>query len=376
MTSEANSSRRPTITDVRDLCAAASSGSVRKVQKLVAEGIPANSFHVDAGYPLNHAFDARKLNTVTALLRLGADPNFRDYIRECVNDDLIKFARVLIESGASPDGRPTWEEDGGFETNLLFAIRKGNLRLVKLLLDAGADPGFEDADGISPVLEARRIGSRSIEQSVVAHATPEMLAASSREIERERSQAKFLDDCIKRAIAREETDVLLHLLKKRKSSANAPLVSGGGTPLDYALNHYFEVASNEAMMRPLDEPRCSCHDADGAVSIMISLLGVGADPAIGTSLTTLHGACRLIHPRPALYADILSRSSNINCRDSGGGTPLMYAAYWASGKAVEALLAAGADAEIRDSRNESALDIVERMSKYRDYSAIIGLLED
>lgn len=157
--------------------------------------------------PLHHCaeMDARKvrlsvndsLKTARALLRSGADVNA---IRIIIDDGEefqatpvwyavawgknYDLARLLLESGGRPDdnavGSAIWDQDlrmaellrthgadidhlTGGETPLLRMVRARRLKLLKWLIDNGADINFQDTNGFSALHYAAK-GSHTLVQ--------------------------------------------------------------------------------------------------------------------------------------------------------------------------------------------------------------------
>jgi hypothetical protein len=133
-----------------------SSASVATAKSLLAAGaaldavqeIPDNG-ELFPAHPLWHAI-ARGNNRTLArfLLREGANP---DYCLWAVvwSDDVVT-AKLLHEYGA--DLNLTFHH----ETPLLYATRLRRTRMMRWLLQRGANPNIGDADGRTPLAHARR----------------------------------------------------------------------------------------------------------------------------------------------------------------------------------------------------------------------------
>ena len=67
-------------------------------------------------------------------------------------------ARLLIDHGADLNA----VDEEYQSTPLGFAARFGNVEMVELLLDAGADPGLSGAEWSKPLVWAERKGHRSV----------------------------------------------------------------------------------------------------------------------------------------------------------------------------------------------------------------------
>ncbi len=75
-----------------------------------------------------------------------------------VEERRIDVASWLLTEGADPNG--TYHGVGGVP--LEKAIRQGDTAMVRLLIDAGADPDLEMPYGVTPRLRAKKIGNTEI----------------------------------------------------------------------------------------------------------------------------------------------------------------------------------------------------------------------
>jgi ankyrin repeat protein len=90
----------------------------------------------------------------------------------------ISILQMLMDAGASPNARTDW---GG--TPLIAAASTGDLKVVKFLIEAGADPGqWVDMDGYcSPLLSAAFDGHQDIFDYILPFVTDEWEIKTARE---------------------------------------------------------------------------------------------------------------------------------------------------------------------------------------------------
>ena len=107
---------------------------------------------------LIEAVKHQDLNRVAALLAQGADPNVGQTewpywtplgaaIEELDNGGSMEMLHLLLKNGADVNG---WDSDHQ-ATPLLMAMFRNNKEVMRMLLEAGADPNAVGAEGDSPL---------------------------------------------------------------------------------------------------------------------------------------------------------------------------------------------------------------------------------
>lgn len=138
-------------------------GELSKVQGLVAKGVSVNTADMEKRTPLILAAYNGHTPVVEFLLAKGADINAADrsgqtpLIHTCKRS-FNETAAFLLKNGADADVQT--RKTG--TTALMIAAVLGNLDLVRMLLDHGADVDLADSFGDTATMLARKKGNSAV----------------------------------------------------------------------------------------------------------------------------------------------------------------------------------------------------------------------
>lgn len=128
-----------------------------------------NTQKIDTGDTALHIIIARRdLDWLQYFLSRGADPNLKNFkgtspLWLAVNTGFIDGATVLIAKGARVN-----DPGPAGMTPLIAAVQRKDLRLVKALIDGGADPLRADSSGRTAIDYAGLAGNQQIADEVAA----------------------------------------------------------------------------------------------------------------------------------------------------------------------------------------------------------------
>jgi ankyrin repeat protein len=146
---------------------AARYGDIETVRLLVEKGEDVNAV-TNGLSPLLLASCSGHTGIVEYLLAKGADPNSpQDKENTALGCASFygqrEIAKALIDAGAKVDDSAGQERI----TPLMWASQRGHVKLVKLLLDSGANPNQVDAGGSGPLHRAVFLGNSDIVRMLI-----------------------------------------------------------------------------------------------------------------------------------------------------------------------------------------------------------------
>ncbi len=374
----------------------------RAAEALVLHGAKLNAKDNEGRTPLHWAVCV-SLPLTKLLLEHGANPNIRDRDGESPIYQAmlhsVPGALLLLEHGASATVRNNKDQTplhiavgGGVGlaaaplghplsahqatgSNIMQAATDAQLRLVRALLDRGADVHARDQVGRTPLDYAMSPAVKALLEKHGAVKSPDISGAGLRSpllqtLPAHPTHAE-LDERLRRAI---ETDDLatVNALLDRGANPNARYF-GGATPLAVAMR----VAPGAQPLTPESEPilqalvarhaDVNARDESGQTLLALAavynrlaavsfLLKHGVNPNAGDQqgITPLMRA-----EQPPVIQALVAGGASVNAQDASGSTALMWAVTTDQVEAVKALLKAHARTDIRDKHGLTALAIAK-----------------
>ena len=308
-------------------------------------------------------------DAIHALLNAGADPNIADddgdvWVHYAArNYQCTEILQATIRHGV--DVNATNKEN---ITALMIACEEGNIDVINILLNAGADPNITNADGDTCLCYAARNDCcTEVLQAIISHG-----------IDVNTTNKKNVTALM---IACEEgnIDVINVLL-----SVGADLNIGNGyTFLHYAAQNRYRAEVFEAMISHGVDVNAT--NEKNVTALMIAcqngnedhtnvLLNAGADPGMADADgdTCLHYAARN-HFHPKVLQAVNSRGVDVNAINKRNVTTLMIACQKGSEDHTNVLLNAGADPDMADADGDTCLHYAARNHQSTDvFQAIIS----
>lgn len=138
------------------MLSAASSGNLKRIQKLIDEGENLSPVDKDGFDPIQLALYNGHVEAARMLIEAGADLSHRKVeefspITTAVIKGHAEIVRLMLEKGADVNGRmPSGETAKYFP--LLMACNRHQLEVGKVLLEYGADVNQRDPSGYTPMM--------------------------------------------------------------------------------------------------------------------------------------------------------------------------------------------------------------------------------
>lgn len=136
----------------RNLLKAATKGDLETVKKLNAEGADLSAINEEGASALTRAIARKHVKVVEYLLENGATTEYSGFVTEkplqmAVKSGRIKLVKLVLDYGADID-------EGHVGTALHYAIESGQEEMIDLLLQRGADVNMFQYVAQSPLINA------------------------------------------------------------------------------------------------------------------------------------------------------------------------------------------------------------------------------
>lgn len=152
-----------------NLHAAVAEGDIEAVEGFLQTGAPVEERNVDGHTPLALAILGRHLAIARCLVQHGADFNARckygfTALHRAIRTEQPDLVAWLLGRGADMSAH---ELNGTFLPVLGCAAETGNLEIVRMLVERGADPEATDNDDATPVFLAAQYGRQAVAEYLV-----------------------------------------------------------------------------------------------------------------------------------------------------------------------------------------------------------------
>lgn len=363
---------------VAPLTLASLNGNVAIVDTLLKEGADPNTTQPGGETVLMTASRTGVAEVVASLLASGADPNSREQSRQqtalmwAAAENNADAIRLLVAAGADVHARSnvsldlTPNEPGGRAfTALLFAARAGQLEAVDSLLDAGANINDKLSDGTSALVLATMSAQYELGVYLLDHGADPNAAEQGwtalHQLAWTRRPSRGVNTVA--PVARGRVDSM--------TFARA-LLAHGADPDVRITKEAVEIYVGRNNLNRLGATAffMAAHRQD--VEYMKLLAANGANPFSpndeGTTPLMVAAGVGLWFPgespgTPQEAADAveycLELGGDATIIDSNGDTALHGAAYWDSPRAVNLLVAAGAQLDVTNAKGWTPLRVAD-----------------
>ena len=262
----------------------------------------------------------------------------------CIKDKKNNIIELFLLAGMNPNAKDHYDA-----TALMYAVQVGDLHIVNLLLNSGADVNTKNADG----------------ETVSTWATNHYHQINSLYIKKVRGQRTDQTANINKGLLINYSQIIYQLLESNtnpNADPNLREIKDGTTPLILIA----------------DIGDVDIAEKNGHVEIVKLLLDHGAEVDVkdnDNGMTPLIYAS--LRGDESVVKLLLENGANINIKDNTGNTALMRTASSSAFRHIyvaELLLKNGADITGKDNGGNTALDIALRMQVHSQNTEMVQLL--
>ena len=314
---------------------AVEAGDVARLREVVAAGADVHAMEDTS--PLARAIELGNGQVIEALLELGTNPDLGGMetpLAVAAGGGDEKLVKRLLDAGADVDA--LCEED---VTPLMYAAHGGHVKVMKLLIDRGADVKKTDREGG----DALEFAVRGKQVEAIEFLLP---YASKKQQEAVKRRMHLVRDAKPKTAATATVEISKTntggRLVKAQQRSDAKLVKE-------LIAKGADVNETNAEGTSVLALACAARQEE----IVQALLAAGADPNRDRRFPPLDVATG--YGRLDIVEMLLAAGAGVNARDADGGTALMSAAADGNPELVSMLLDAGADPDAEDDQGHSAL---------------------
>jgi len=348
----------------REIHEAVKTGDVEKTLKLIKAGVDLNFKYQHGETLLEIGVDCRHLECVSVLIKAGASPVYRaqSLLRSIFNNPVfendIAILKQLIEAGI--DVNQILEDD---ETPLMIAAHHGNLELVQMLVNAGANVNALPSSGYYALWNAANQGWQEIYDYLAPLTSPELrqeaeLVLPTGLIRRQRANDKFTEAFFDQVVKGD-----IEAVKKSiKKGVNVNAISADGV---VALN----IASfwgYVPVVRTLIEAGANIElqDEDEMNTALIQATK-------GISFAQYNKKPITEHLK--IICQLIKSGANVNAKTKDDWTALLEAVTYGNNlEVVKLLLQAGADVNAKDRWGNTSLSRAKKAGLDEISQILIG----
>lgn len=262
---------------------------------------------------------------------------------DCYCQAALEAINELIENNCLDSNEEDIEDS---ESILLYVIETENIKLVKILVESGADVNAQDEGGEFALLRTARIGWEEGFNYLKSFTSPDLRERAIKALPRYSIYLKRVQNYALEEFVDAAFEGNINTIRDTISQ---------GIDIN-AISSNGEAALHKAIRM-------------NHLSIVKMLLKAGANPNLKEEeqeYSPLMIALNWSNVDWAIFQALLEAGADINSRASRGETALMLAVFKLNLKAVEKLLELGADVNDRDISGNTALAIAQEMRKRND----------
>lgn len=317
------------------LAGAAANGQADMVKFLLDKGAKIDAGEGGSGTALFRAVEGDRTELVNLLLDKGANVDAADHmgttpLMEAVEKNQPALVELLLQRGARTDTR----DKNGRRTALFRAAMAGNLEILNLLLDKGADANAHLSDDDSALQIAAMNGRNEVVKDLLARGanteikddlcqTPLLIAAQWGKAE---VAMQLLDGGAKMEATNNQGETALHVAAQWGSTEVVKLLLDRGAQIEARDKDGFTPLLHAAQAGGIAHAGTTLPvEKFPAVEVVNLLLDRGANIEAKSvdGQTALHRA--VMGQRPDALKALLARGANIEATDNQGRTPLILA---------------------------------------------------